>query len=150
MRNANERVANCRSEDKAEENDARNYIDMLKGVSKRNENMNKFGMQVLKELSPHLNGHPIIRSALSSAAKLEKELDEMAYSIKMVESEQVNNNTHRRCVMNSNTRKRSIYHFAYSLFPYSLLIFTLCVYCSQYFLLPTYAFINSDFLIGIR
>ncbi|KAF8386902.1 hypothetical protein PRIPAC_76044, partial [Pristionchus pacificus] len=75
VRNANERVANCRSEDKAEENDARNYIDMLKGV--------------LKELSPHLNGHPIIRSALSSAAKLEKELDEMAYSIKMVESEQI-------------------------------------------------------------
>ncbi|GMS80095.1 hypothetical protein PENTCL1PPCAC_2270 [Pristionchus entomophagus] len=75
VRNANERVANCRAEDKAEENDARNYIDMLKGV--------------LKESSPHLNGHPIIRSALSSAAKLEKELDEMAYSIKMVESEQI-------------------------------------------------------------
>ncbi|GMR63218.1 hypothetical protein PMAYCL1PPCAC_33413, partial [Pristionchus mayeri] len=75
VRNANERVGNCRAEDKAEENDARNYIDMLKGI--------------LKESSPHLNGHPIIRSALKSAAKLEKELDEMAYSIKMVESEQI-------------------------------------------------------------
>ncbi|GMT10648.1 hypothetical protein PFISCL1PPCAC_1945, partial [Pristionchus fissidentatus] len=75
VRNANERVFNARAEDKAEENDARNFIDMLKGV--------------IKESSPHLNGHPLVRSAINTATKLEKELDEMAYSIKMVESEQI-------------------------------------------------------------